>query len=137
MKNNYLNDLANKIRSFDNFGTLARLSDEDLLIKYYQKKNRSLERLFEPLDDSIIFSVKVLHETIAQIIEKAVNAEMNCIFDISKEGFGKLAIYNERRIIILRYLRSLQLFGFENIMDLSKYMSDTVEEGIEMYLKQN
>ncbi len=122
--------LVEKLRSFDSFGTLKNLTDEEVISKYFFKTKKSFEETFKDLDDRVIFSVRLIFETVAQIIEEKLNKEVNCIVDISREGFGKVAVYSGNRILILKHLRTLQNFGFTEIEQLEDYMDKIIKEGV-------
>lgn len=131
MKNPNCTKLVAKLRSFDSFGTLKNLTDEEVVSKYFFKSKKSFEETFKDLDDRVIFSVRLLFETVAQILEEKLSREVNCILDINREGFGKVAVYTGDRILVLKHLRTLQNFGFSSIEQLEDYMEKLIRQGID------
>lgn len=113
--------ILQKIRSADTFGVYKRLQDNELIMKYFEKKYIEFEESFSDLSEDKIYKIKLFFEALAFLAERVFNFEVNCCSDISKEGFGKVIIYSEYRILAITHLRNLGNFGFKNIEDIDEY----------------
>lgn len=122
--------IAEKIRGNDSFNVYKRISDEDLIMKVLTRKKRSLNDLYENISDDNVFAVKIFYESIAVMAERMLGVQVNCCFDISMEGFGKVLLYHEYYILFIKHLRNLHQFGFNSMESINRQGMEILEKCI-------
>ncbi|ADR18592.1 DUF269 domain-containing protein [Calditerrivibrio nitroreducens] len=113
--------ILNKIKAMDTFGTYKRLSDGEILMRYFRKKSVSIEESLGDISEEGIFKIRLFYESVAYFLEKNIGIEINICADISREGFGKIVIYSGDKIINIFHLRNLHRFGFNSIDEIDSY----------------
>lgn len=119
----YLTTLKEKLRAHDAYGTWKQVQDEVLLTRFFiltkeQKKKIDVMKAVSP---ETIGKIRMVYEAVAQMIEQKTGQMVITVVDINTEGFGRVLLIADDKVLIQRTHRNTQKFGFKCLEDLMTF----------------
>lgn len=119
----YLTTLKEKLRAHDAYNTWKQVQDDVLLTRFFvltkdQKKEIDVMKAVAP---ETIGKIRMVYEAAAQVIEQDTGQMVITIVDINTEGFGRVLLVSDEKVLVHRTHRNTQKFGFKCLEDLMTF----------------
>lgn len=119
----YLTTLKEKLRAHDAYGVWNKVEDEVLLTRFFilTKEQRKKIDVMKSISPETIGKIRMVYEAVAQMVEKELGEIVITVVDINTEGFGRVLLVSEDKVLIHRIHRNVHKYGFKNFDDLITY----------------
>jgi len=126
----FLPELVALIRAGDCAGLYESKSDAHMLGGYVltQERRRSIPILGDP-DPRVLRRLKTFYQAVGVAIGRRTGFIASPIFDLSEEGFGRVALITGHLVAVSRTLRDVHRFGFDDLATLDSTGAAMVEDG--------
>ena len=129
----FLQSLVARIRAEDAFGAWDRKSDSDLLADYIvtKEQRRTIPIIGDP-DPDTLDRVDKFYQAIGLAVERVTGVIASPMMKMSHEGFGRVVLISGRLVVLVRSLRDVHRFGFNDLDALAKEGMKAVDQAVAM-----
>jgi len=129
----FLRELIRQFRAHDTQHSWDGKSDREVLapLIVVQDKRKNGSSPVEP-DPDVFWRIEIFYNAVGLAIEARTGVVCTPMLKMHHEGFGRLALLGGRLVIVNKFLRDVQVFGFESLDKLVEAGEKLVSSGIGM-----
>ena len=125
----FVKALVRIVRAEDSYGSWERLSDAVVLKDYIVTKEQRREiPIIEDPDPDVLWRVEKFYSAAAIAIEHATGKMASPMMKMSHEGFGRVILTTGRLVVVVKSLRDVHRFGFDDFQKLGEAGQKIVDE---------
>ncbi|MDR3495947.1 MAG: NifX-associated nitrogen fixation protein [Ancalomicrobiaceae bacterium] len=129
----FVKALTRVIRAEDSYGSWEKLSDAEVLKDYIVTKEQRREiPIIDDPDPDILWRVEKFYSAVAIAIEQATGRMASPMMKMSHEGFGRVILTAGRLVVVVKSLRDVHRFGFDDFAKLGEAGQKLVDEATSM-----
>jgi len=134
----YKKTLVGQVRALDGFGHWAKLEDDALLTMKYVKSKEELKTLpvIADIDEQCIKDIRVLYQALALAFEAKTGQMATVVLEMSFEGFGRVVVVTESRVLFTKYFKEAHRFSFKSLEKLEEEGEKMLRHALEVYQKE-
>ncbi|HUK66778.1 MAG TPA: NifX-associated nitrogen fixation protein [Anaeromyxobacteraceae bacterium] len=129
----FLRELIRQFRAQDTQHSWDGKSDREVLAPLIVTRDKRRDGLApdEP-DPDVFWRIEMFYNAVGLAIEARTGVVCTPMLKMHHEGFGRLALLGGRLVVVNKFLRDVQRFGFESLDKLIEAGEKLVASGIEM-----
>ena len=129
----FLRELIRQFRSQDTQNSWDGKSDREVLAPLIVTRDRRRDGSSpEEPDPDVFWRIEIFYNAVGLAIEARTGVVCTPMLKMHHEGFGRLALLGGRLVVVNKFLRDVQGFGFETLEKLIESGEKLVASGIEM-----
>ncbi|WP_345991779.1 NifX-associated nitrogen fixation protein [Sulfurimonas sp. HSL-1716] len=135
--NAFTQELIRQLRATDQFGSWAKMSDEELLAKKYVKTKEDLKQIpiIADIDEMLIGEIKMIFKAVALQFERKTGVMCNVVMEMSHEGFGRCIVIADKIVLVDKYFKDAHRFSFRTLEKLYEEGEKYLNASFEIYNK--
>ena len=125
----FVKALTRIIRAEDSYGTWEKLSDAEVLKDYIVTKDQRREiPIIDDPDPDVLWRVEKFYSAVAIAVEQETGRMASPMMKMSHEGFGRVILTSGRLVVVVKSLRDVHRFGFDDFVKLGEAGQKLVDE---------
>jgi len=125
----FVKALVRIIRAEDSYGSWEKLPDAHVIKDYIvTREQRRAIPIIEDPDPDVLWRVEKFYSAVAIAIEQATGKMASPMMKMSHEGFGRVILTTGRLVVVVKSLRDVHRFGFDDFQKLGEAGQKLVEE---------
>jgi probable nitrogen fixation protein len=129
----FLRELVRQFRAQDTQHSWDGKSDREVLAPLIVTRDRRKDGSSpEEPDPDVFWRIEIFYNAVGLAIEARTGIVCTPMLKMHHEGFGRLALLGGRLVVVNKFLRDVQRFGFDSVEKLIEAGEKLVSSGIEM-----
>lgn len=125
----FVKALVRIVRAEDSYGSWEKLSDAAVLKDFIVTKEQRREiPIIDDPDPDVLWRVEKFYSAVAIAIEDATGKMASPMMKMSHEGFGRVILTTGRLVVVVKSLRDVHRFGFDDFQKLGEAGQKHVDE---------
>lgn len=125
----FVKALVRIVRAEDSYGSWEKLSDAAVLKDFIVTKEQRREiPIIDDPDPDVLWRVEKFYSAVAIAIEEATGKMASPMMKMSHEGFGRVILTTGRLVVLVKSLRDVHRFGFDDFPKLGEAGQKLVDE---------
>ncbi len=125
----FVKALVRIVRAEDSYGSWEKLSDAAVLKDFIVTKEQRREiPIIDDPDPDVLWRVEKFYSAVAIAIEAATGKMASPMMKMSHEGFGRVILTTGRLVVVVKSLRDVHRFGFDDFQKLGEAGQKFVDE---------
>lgn len=125
----FVKALVRIVRAEDSYGSWEKLSDAAVLKDFIVTKEQRREiPIIDDPDPDVLWRVEKFYSAVAIAIEEATAKMASPMMKMSHEGFGRVILTTGRLVVVVKSLRDVHRFGFDDFQKLGEAGQKLVDE---------
>lgn len=129
----FMKCLVRLMRAQDTYDAWEGRSDASILGDFIvtKEQRREIPIIGDP-DPDVLWRLEIFYSAVGLAIEQETGIIASPMMKMSHEGFGRVLLTAGRLVVVLKSLRDVHRFGFENLAKLSDAGNKLVQDAVEM-----
>ncbi|MBW8299608.1 MAG: NifX-associated nitrogen fixation protein [Hydrogenophaga sp.] len=129
----FMKCLVRLMRAQDTYDAWEGRSDASILTDFIvtKEQRREIPIIGDP-DPDVLWRLEIFYSAVGLAIEQETGIMASPMMKMSHEGFGRLLLTTGRLVVVLKTLRDVHRFGFENLSKLAEAGNKLVQDAVEM-----
>ncbi len=121
------------MRAQDTYDAWEGRSDASILTDFIvtKEQRREIPIIGDP-DPDVLWRLEIFYSAVGLAIEQETGIMASPMMKMSHEGFGRVLLTTGRLVVVLKTLRDVHRFGFENLSKLAEAGNKLVQDAVEM-----
>lgn len=129
----FLTALVSLLRAEDRYGVWENKPDEALLRPYVlTREDRKAIPIIGNPDPDTVERMELFYKTVLLQVDRAAGVMPTLMLKMSHEGFGRIALFAGRLVVIDRHVRDVHRFGFPSRAKLAEDGDKYVAEALKL-----
>jgi probable nitrogen fixation protein len=125
----FVKALVRILRAEDSYGSWEKLSDAVVLKDFIVTKEQRREiPIIDDPDPDVLWRVEKFYSAVGLAIEMATGKMASPMMKMSHEGFGRVQLTTGRLVVLVKTLRDVHRFGFDDFEKLGTAGQKLVDE---------
>ncbi|MDR3374426.1 MAG: NifX-associated nitrogen fixation protein [Ancalomicrobiaceae bacterium] len=125
----FVKALTRIIRAEDSYGSWEKLTDAQVLKDYIVTKEQRREiPIIDDPDPDVLWRVEKFYSAVAIAVEQETGRMASPMMKMSHEGFGRVILTSGRLVVVVKSLRDVHRFGFDDFVKLGEAGQKLVNE---------
>ncbi|PJI40816.1 MAG: hypothetical protein CTR54_17420 [Rhizobium sp.] len=133
METPFMKCLVRLMRAQDTYDAWEGRSDASILTDFIvtKEQRREIPIIGDP-DPDVLWRLEIFYSAVGLAIEQETGIMASPMMKMSHEGFGRVLLTTGRLVVVLKTLRDVHRFGFENLSKLAEAGNKLVQDAVEM-----
>ncbi|MBA3038987.1 MAG: NifX-associated nitrogen fixation protein [Alphaproteobacteria bacterium] len=129
----FMKCLVRLMRAQDTYDAWEGRSDASILTDFIvtKEQRREIPIIGDP-DPDVLWRLEIFYSAVGLAIEQETGIMASPMMKMSHEGFGRVLLTTGRLVVVLKTLRDVHRFGFENLSKLAEAGNKLVQDAAEM-----
>ncbi|WP_454747449.1 NifX-associated nitrogen fixation protein [Ciceribacter selenitireducens] len=129
----FMKCLVRLMRAQDTYDAWEGRSDASILTDFIvtKEQRREIPIIGDP-DPDVLWRLEIFYSAVGLAIEQETGIMASPMMKMSHEGFGRVLLMTGRLVVVLKTLRDVHRFGFENLSKLAEAGNKLVQDAVEM-----
>lgn len=129
----FMKCLVRLMRAQDTYDAWEGRSDASILTDFIvtKEQRREIPIIGDP-DPDVLWRLEIFYSAVGLAIEQETGIMASPMMKMSHEGFGRVLLTTGRLVVVLKTLRDVHRFGFENLSKLAEAGNKLVQDAVEM-----
>jgi probable nitrogen fixation protein len=129
----FLRELVRQFRAQGANGSWDGKTDGELLrpLVVGRDRRREIPEVAD-VDPEVFWRIELFYNAVGLSIESRTGMVCTTMLKMHHEGFGRVALIAGRLVVVSKFLRDVQRFGFESLEKLNEAGEKLVASGVEM-----
>lgn len=129
----FMKCLVRLMRAQDTYDAWEGRSDASILTDFIvtKEQRREIPIIGDP-DPDVLWRLEIFYSAVGLAIEQETGIMASPMMKMSHEGFGRVLLTTSRLVVVLKTLRDVHRFGFENLSKLAEAGNKLVQDAVEM-----
>lgn len=129
----FMKCLVRLMRAQDTYDAWEGRSDASILTDFIvtKEQRREIPIIGDP-DPDVLWRLEIFYSAVGLAIEQETGIMASPMMKMSHEGFGRVLLTTGRLVVVLKTLRDVHRFGFENLSKLAEAGNKLVQHAVEM-----
>lgn len=129
----FMKCLVRLMRAQDTYDAWEGRSDASILTDFIvtKEQRREIPIIGDP-DPDVLWRLEIFYSAVGLAIEQDTGIMASPMMKMSHEGFGRVLLTTGRLVVVLKTLRDVHRFGFENLSKLAEAGNKLVQDAVEM-----
>ncbi|RYC15691.1 NifX-associated nitrogen fixation protein [Ciceribacter ferrooxidans] len=129
----FMQCLVRLMRAQDTYDAWEGRSDASILNDFIvtKEQRREIPIIGDP-DPDVLWRLEIFYSAVGLAIERETGLIAAPMMKMSHEGFGRVLLTAGRLVVVMKTLRDVHRFGFEDLAKLAEAGNKLVREAVEM-----